>query len=323
MKYKNKIAALAPMAGYTDSVFRKLCYDFGADYAVSEMVSAKAMCYKDKKTAFLTHIDEGEGKVAIQIFGSEPSYMARAAKMLATGDYDGGRFGRIPSAIDINMGCPMPKIVNNGEGSALMKNPALAGKIVEAVVSAVNIPVTVKIRTGWDSEHKNAVEVAKILESAGASAICVHGRTREQMYAPFAEYETIAEVKAAVKIPVYGNGDVFCAADAIKLLDTTGCDGVMVARGAVGNPWIFDEIKCAFEGKEFTPPTEKDKLKCAYHQLTEIVKIKGEAAGIRDSRKQLTQYIKGMSGAAAAREKFNQAKTLDEITEIINTFLNE
>ncbi len=321
MNCDKKMIALAPMAGMTDRVFRTICREFGSDYSVTEMVSAKAMCYGGDKTAPLAHICADEGPVAIQIFGSEPDYMAKAARMLSRGEYKGCTSEALPVAIDINMGCPMPKIVNNGEGSALMKAPALAGRIVEAVVRAVDIPVTVKMRTGWDGSHKNAVEFARTLESAGASLVCVHGRTREQMYMPSAEYETIAEVKAAVKIPVYGNGDVFTADDAQKMIRETGVDGIMIGRGSLGNPWLFEEIKCVLSGKEYSIPTDREKIECALSHLKRSIAVKGEIMGIKELRKQLSYYTKGMNGAAAARDRINHSETYGEIEELMRSLL--
>ena len=215
----------------------------------------------------------------------------------------------------------MPKIVNNGEGSALMKNPALAGKVVEAIVHAVDIPVTVKMRTGWDGAHKNAVEFARTLESAGASLVCVHGRTREQMYMPSAEYETIAEVKSALKIPVYGNGDVFSADDAMRMISDTGVDGIMIGRGSLGNPWLFDEIKCRVEGKAYTPPTDREKIECALMHLKKAISVKGEIMGIKELRKQLSYYTKGMNGAAAARDMINHAESYAEVEELMRALI--
>ncbi len=309
------------MAGMTDRVFRGICHDFGSDYSVTEMVSAKAMCYGGDKTAPLAHICADEGKAAIQIFGSEPEFMARAAKMLARGEYRGCTSEILPVAIDINMGCPMPKIVNNGEGSALMKDPVRAGKIVEAVVRAVDIPVTVKMRTGWDAEHKNALEFARVLEASGASCVCVHGRTREQMYAPFAEYETIAKVKAALKIPVYGNGDIFCAEDAVKMINDTGVDGVMIGRGALGNPWIFKEIKAKLSGQDYILPSDGEKIECALSHLKKSIAVKGEIMGIKELRKQLSYYTKGMNGAAAVRDRINHTESYSEIEALLHELI--
>ena len=252
---------LAPMAGVSDKSFRALCRRFGAEYTVSEMVSAKALCYEqmskkssaDTPTAALCEVRCEDGPMAIQLFGSEPDFIAEAARLIETREYKNCISDISPAAIDINMGCPVRKITSNGEGSALMKDPALAARIVEATVKATSLPVTVKIRAGWDSESINAPEMAKMLESAGASAICVHARTKEQLYFPGIDLSVIACVKEAVKIPVIGNGDIYCAADARKMINETGCDGVMIGRGAQGNPWIFSEIVDELEGREYTP----------------------------------------------------------------------
>lgn len=320
---------LAPMAGATDYAFRKVCREFGAEYLVSEMVCAKALCYEQKikksltatpsKTAPLAAIHDDELPMAIQIFGSEPEYMAEAARMIAENSYRGTTSKHIPCAIDINMGCPVPKIVSNGEGSALLKNPELAGKIVEAVVNAVDIPVTVKIRTGWDSNSINCVEMAKRLEASGASIICVHGRTREQQYAPFADWTHIARVKKAVKVPVIGNGDIFEASDALKMVKETGCDGVMIGRGALGNPWIFENVINLLEGREIREVSVNEVVDVALSHLSLMVESKGERAGIAESRKHLGWYMKGVRGAAELRNRINQAESLEELSAILHT----
>ena len=240
------VIMLAPMAGFTDFSFRKICREHGAEYTVSEMVSAKALCYEQTakkgecKTAPLAAVKREEEPMAIQLFGSEPQFVAEAARMIEEREYRGCVSDISPTAIDINMGCPMHKIVGNGEGSALMKNPRLASEIVSATVKALkNTPVTVKIRAGWDESSKNAPEMARMLEDAGASLICVHARTKEDMYSPGIDMSIIEKVKRAVSIPVIGNGDICSAPDAVNMMRATGCDGVMVGRGALGNPWIF------------------------------------------------------------------------------------
>ncbi|MBQ9978979.1 MAG: tRNA dihydrouridine synthase DusB [Clostridia bacterium] len=318
---------LAPMAGATDHAFRTVCRSFGAEYLVSEMVCAKALCYEQKikkslsaspsKTAPLAAIREGELPMAVQIFGSEPSFMAEAAKMIAENSYRGTTSLFTPTAIDINMGCPVPKVVSNGEGSALLKNPSLAAEIVSAVVKAVDIPVTVKIRTGWDKNSINAVEMAKRLEAAGAALICVHGRTREQQYAPYADWTQIAAVKKAVNIPVIGNGDIFTPNDAVKMMNETGCDGIMIGRGALGNPWIFENTVGLFEGRPIREIPQNEVIDVALSHLRLMIEDKGERAGVAESRKHLGWYMKGLRGAAELRNRINTAATLEELTELL------
>ena len=320
---------LAPMAGATDYAFRKVCRSFGAEYLVSEMVCAKALCYEQKikksltaspsKTAPLAAILDGELPMAIQIFGSEPEFMAEAARMIAENNYRGTTSLFTPSAIDINMGCPVNKVVSNGEGSALLKNPKLAGEIVEAVAKAVDIPVTVKIRTGWDSSSINCVEMAKRLEASGASLICVHGRTREQQYAPYADWTQIARVKEAVNVPIIGNGDIFSPNDALKMINQTGCDGVMIGRGALGNPWIFENLINLFEGRVEREISVNEVVDTALWHLELMVESKGERAGIAESRKHLGWYMKGIRGASELRNRINSAESLEELTAILQT----
>ena len=320
---------LAPMAGATDYAFRKVCRSFGAEYLISEMVCAKALCYEQKikksltaspsKTAPLAAILDGELPMAIQIFGSEPEFMAEAARMIAENNYRGTTSLFTPSAIDINMGCPVNKVVSNGEGSALLKNPKLAGEIVEAVVKAVDIPVTVKIRTGWDSNSINCVEMAKRLEASGASLICVHGRTREQQYAPYADWTQIARVKEAVNVPVVGNGDIFSPNDALKMINQTGCDGVMIGRGALGNPWIFENLINLFEGRVEREISVNEVVDTALWHLNLMIQSKGERAGIAESRKHLGWYMKGIRGASELRNRINSAESLEELTAILQT----
>lgn len=314
---------LAPLAGVSDRTFRMLARRCGAEYTTSEMVSAKALCYEQRshkpitearvRTAPLAAVMRDEYPMAVQLFGAEPSFMAEAARLLESGEYRGAAGEIPPVAIDVNMGCPMAKIVGNGEGSALMKNPKLAAEIIRAMVAAVKLPVTVKIRSGWDRNSLNAVELAKRLEDAGASMICVHGRTREQMYAPSADWSVIRAVKAAVSVPVVGNGDIFSAEDALRMQRETGCDGVMIARGAQGNPWIFAEIRAAQDGKSYTPPSIEERLQVAMEHARMLVREKGEKVGIAESRKHIAWYLHGMRGAAAARGEVMRTDSLAEL----------
>ena len=311
---------LAPMAGFTDRAMRLVCHNFGAEYCISEMVSAKAVVYKDKKTHALARIMADEGPCAVQIFGSEPEIMAYAARVLSAPDTP---CTRLPAAIDINMGCPMPKIVNNGEGSALMKNPMLAGQIIEAVRAATDLPVTVKIRAGWDQNTKNCVEIAQIAASLGVACIVVHGRTRSQLYAPPVDLDCIAAVRQAVDahIPVVGNGDIYTAADARHMRHVTGCDGVMIARGVYGNPWIFDEIIADMDGIPYTPPTAYERLGAAMEHLERLIALKGDYTGVQEGRKHLAWYTKGFPGSAALRADIMKAETPAELTALLEPFL--
>ena len=321
---------LAPMAGVTDRTFRAICREKGAEYTVSEMVSAKALCYEQKSkrkeyfassTAELATVLESDKPMAIQIFGREPDFMAEAARMLESGEYRNCRSTAAPDAIDINMGCPVRKITGNGEGSALMKEPLLAGAVAEAVCKSVNIPVTVKIRAGWDSKSVNAVEVAKILEAAGVAAICVHARTREQLYAPGIDLGVIEAVKKAVSIPVIGNGDIYTAKDALDMISKTGCDGVMIGRGAMGNPWIFSEIKNAMDKKEYSSPAYEEKISLALLQLESMITEHGERTGLAQAKKHMAWYISGMKGSAAAREKIMTSESAEDIEVVFRELL--
>ena len=317
--------ALAPLAGVSDRAFRRVCRACGADFTVSEMVSAKALCYEQrKKTAGersvsgqLASVMRDELPMAVQIFGSEPDFMAEAARMIQANEYIGCMSEVPPSAIDINMGCPVKKVTGNGEGSALLKNPKLIGEIVSAVVKAVSIPVTVKIRAGWDSTSVNAPEVAKIIEAAGASMITVHARTREQMYEPGVDRSVITAVKHAVSIPVLGNGDIYTAADALSMMEETGCDGVMIARGAMGNPWVFSEICAALDGRDYTPPPMAERFEVALAQVKEMINEKGERIGVAEAKKHLSWYCHGIEGAAAARGRLMQATSYEELAVIL------
>lgn len=301
-------AALAPMAGVADRAFRELCVSFGAAYVVGEMVSAKGITYNSDKSRELLEVSKDERPAAVQLFGYEPDVMAQAAKVAM--EYS-------PDIIDINMGCPAPKIACNGSGSALMKDPELCGKIVEAVKKSVPIPVTVKIRKGWDKNSVNAVEVAKICESAGADAITVHGRTREQQYMPSADWNIIAEVKRAVNIPVIGNGDVTSAELAAKMIEQTNCDLVMIGRGALGNPWIFSEIERLIRhDRPSLPVSNAEKISVLLRHVMKIIEYKGEYGGMREARKHVAWYFKGFPKAAAMRKEAGELNTFDDLVEL-------
>lgn len=315
--------ALAPLAGVSDYAFRKICADHKMKYAVCEMVSAKAMHYNDKKTAELAYIRPSEPDIAVQLFGSEPDIIAEAAKKLAENSYAHNRGSKLPVAIDINMGCPVQKIVSNGEGSALMKSPELVGRIVRAAVDAQPLPVTVKIRAGWDENSINAVQIARIAEENGASMICVHGRTREEMYISNVRLDIIKAVKESVKIPVFANGGIMCAYDAMKMLKETGADGIMIARGAMGNPWIFEEIDAALNGTVYRKPDRDEIVSTALSHIRLMIKEKGEKTGVAESRKHIACYTKGMPGSASLRESINHAESFDEIEAIMRKLMNK
>lgn len=304
---------LAPMAGYTDRAMRQICREMGAEFTVTEMVSAKALCYGDRKSAPLARLLPQELPAAVQLFGSEPDILAEAARKIA----DGETGGAIPTAIDLNFGCPVRKITGNGEGSALMKDPRQICRIVTAVVSAVSLPVTVKLRAGWDDTQKNAAECARAAVEGGCSAVFLHGRTRDMMYSGHADRSVIREVCRAVPVPVIGNGDIRDAASARRMLDETGCAGLMVGRGAVGNPFVFREITAALLGLPYSPPTVSERIVLALRQLTLSVSDKGEKMAIPESRKQIAAYISGIRGAAALRNRINTAGTEAEIREVL------
>lgn len=302
-------AVLAPMAGVSDRAYRELCVRFGAAYCVSEMVSSKALSFNSKKSEELMEISDLERPCGIQIFGDDPKCMADAAKHALENK---------PDIIDINMGCPAPKISSNGSGSALMKNPRLCGEIVKAVTAVTDIPVTVKIRKGWDDDSVNAVEVAKICESAGAAAITVHGRTRQQYYKPPVDYDIIRAVRESVSVPVIANGDIDSAERAKKVMDITGCDLVMIGRATLGNPWIFSQINAYLENpnvKIHTPDLE-ERLGVMIEHIGKMVEYKGEHMAMLQARKLVVGYFKGMKGAAALRNEAGKIKTLDDLYEL-------
>ena len=321
---------LAPMAGFTDFSFRKICREHGAEYTVSEMVSAKALCYEQTakkgecKTAPLAAVKREEEPMAIQLFGSEPQFVAEAARMIEEREYRGCVSDISPTAIDINMGCPMHKIVGNGEGSALMKNPRLASEIVSATVKALkNTPVTVKIRAGWDESSKNAPEMARMLEDAGASLICVHARTKEEMYSPGIDLSIIEKVKKSVSIPVIGNGDICSAPDAVNMMRATGCDGVMVGRGALGNPWIFGEISALLNGEIPHKISKSEIIDCCMYHIRLIREDKGEHTASAEIKKHAALYIKGMRSAAAIRDRIMKTRSTEEIEHILFEIIEE
>lgn len=307
-------ALLAPMAGVSDRAYRELCVSMGAGYCVSEMVSSKALSFNSKKSEELMEISEQERPCGIQIFGDEPSCMADAAKRALENK---------PDIIDINMGCPAPKISGNGSGSALMRNPQLCGEIVRAVVEVSSVPVTVKIRKGWDSENINAVEVAKICEKAGAAAITVHGRTRQQYYKPPVDYDIIREVRHSVSIPVIANGDIDSAAKAKEVMERTECDLVMIGRATLGNPWIFSQINSYLENpdKPLYYPTLEEKLDVMVGHISKMVEYKGEYIAMRQARKLVVGYFKGMRGAASLRNEAGKLSTLADLYELKNKIL--
>lgn len=311
-----KTAILAPMASVADRAYRLMCKKYGASYLVSEMVSAKGICYSDKKTSALCTVTDEERPMAVQLFGSEPDFMAEAVKIVL--QYN-------PDIIDINMGCPVPKVVNTGAGSALMKDIKLASQITEsAVKSAEGTPVTVKIRSGWDSEHINAVEMSKALENSGASAIAVHGRTREQFYSGKADWNIIKQVKESVSIPVIGNGDVTDLDSCIEMYKNTGCDLVMIGRGTYGNPFIFDAIDSYFKGETYTPPDVSKKMRVMLEHIRLILSMseKSEELAMHEARKHTAWYMNGYYGSAKFRGRCYQLSSYAEAEALAEEFIN-
>ncbi len=307
-------AFLAPMAGVTDLPFRLLCKEQGCDVMCTEMVSAKALYYKSKNTRALLLTEPEEHPIAVQLFGSDPELMAEMAAQLEE-DFD---------FIDVNMGCPVPKVVNNGEGSALMKDPPLVSRIVEAMARRLKKPVTVKIRAGFDDSSRNAVEIARRIEAAGGAAVAVHGRTREQYYSGRADWEMIRQVKDAVSIPVIGNGDIFSGEDAVRMVRETGCDGVMAARGAKGNPWLFREIQAALSGASIPArPSAGEIRDMVLRHSRLLVQYKGEYTAMREMRKHLAWYTAGFPRSSALRGRANQVETMEDLLALLREFFPE
>lgn len=303
---------LAPMAGITDMAFRLLCKEQGCGLVYTEMVSAKGLFYESDRTAELLEIHPAEHPIGVQIFGADPCIMAQMAARISQGPAD---------LIDINMGCPAPKIVKNGEGCALMREPNLVRSIVGAVVQASTKPVTVKIRKGWDDASINAVEIAHIAEEAGASAVTVHGRTREQFYSGRADWSIIRQVKASLTIPVIGNGDIYMGTDALRMLEETGCDGVMAARGVQGNPWLFAQIRQCLRGAEPELPNARTRIETALRHLALAVQFKGETIAVREMRKHIPWYLKGLPGCASLKQTIHRLDSRSEVEYALTEYL--
>lgn len=305
---------LAPMAGVTDLPFRLICKELGCGLLYTEMINAKALCYDDKNTKKMLNILDEEHPVAVQIFGSEPEFMGKAAQIL--NDYPN-------EILDINMGCPAPKVVKNGDGSALMRNPKLAGQVLDQVVKNSKKPVTLKVRKGWDDNSINALEIAKIAEDRGICAITIHGRTREQYYSGQADWDIIGEVKSQISIPVIGNGDVTSVEDAIRIKDHTGCDAIMIGRGAQGNPWIFKRIDHYMKtGQLLDPPSKDEKIDIAIKHMGLAIKEHGEYVAVREMRKHIGWYLKGMKHSARFRDQINHMVTAKEVIDTLDQYRN-
>ncbi|HBG4090106.1 TPA: tRNA dihydrouridine synthase DusB [Clostridioides difficile] len=314
LELKNKVF-LSPMAGVTDLPFRLICKEQGCGLLYTEMINGKALCYDDENTKKMLKIEEEEHPVAVQIFGSEPEFMGRAAEIM--NDYSN-------EILDINMGCPAPKVVKNGDGSALMKNPKLAEEVLRAVVKNSKKPVTLKIRKGWDDNSVNAVEIAKIAEDCGISALAIHGRTREQFYTGKADWDIIAEIKKNLSIPVIGNGDVFTIEDSINMLDKTGCDAIMIGRGAQGNPWIFKRINHYMNTGEILPePTFNEKISTAIKHLKLAVEEHGEYVAVREMRKHIAWYLKGLRNSAKLRDEINKIEDYQEVVSKLEYYMED
>lgn len=314
VELKNKVF-LSPMAGVTDLPFRLICKEQNCGMLYTEMINAKALCYDDENTKKMLKIEDEEHPVAVQIFGSDPEFMGRAAQIM----------NEYPNEIlDINMGCPAPKVVKNGDGSALMKNPKLTEEVLKAVVKNSEKPVTLKIRKGWDDNSVNAVEIAKIAEASGISALAIHGRTREQYYSGKADWDIIAEIKQNINIPVIGNGDVFTVEDSINMLEKTNCDAIMIGRGAQGNPWIFKRINHYMQTGEILPePTLEEKINTAKKHLGLAVQEHGEYIAVREMRKHLAWYIKGLKNSARVRDEINKIESYDEVVAKLDSYMED
>lgn len=313
VEIKNPIA-LAPMAGVTDLPFRLLCKEMGCGLLYTEMISAKGLLYENEKTHFLLEIDPRERPIGVQLFGSDPNILAHMAQKVEEYPID---------FIDLNMGCPAPKITKNKEGSALMLDPPLVEKIVSTITKQIRKPLTVKIRKGFDQEHINAVEIAKIVENSGASAITIHGRTRDQFYSGKADWDVIRQVKEAVSIPVIGNGDIQTPEDGEKMMEETGCDGIMIGRAAQGNPWIFERTLHYLQTGELLPmPTVEEKITTALIHAKNLIRFKGDYIGIREMRKHVTWYTKGLSHTAELRQSINHVHSYEELEKILMEYLN-